>query len=55
MDAVAASDRAYIFDNSGNAKLWIAEAVNGTDLQMKSESMPGWFKSALWDKFIDDI
>lgn len=53
MDAVAACDRAYIFDNSGPAKLWVAEAVAGTELQMKTELMPGWFKSALWDRFVD--
>jgi predicted ABC-type ATPase len=53
LDAVAASDRAYLFDNSGHEKIWIAEASDGVELQMKCDSMPGWFKSALWDKFID--
>ena len=50
-DAVAYADRAYIFDNSGGGKVWIAEVTGGTDIEMKADQMPAWFKAALWDKF----
>jgi predicted ABC-type ATPase len=50
-DAVAYADRAYIFDNSGGGKVWIAEVTGGTDIEMKADQMPAWFKTALWDKF----
>ena len=50
-DAVQYTDRAYIFDNSYHEKVWIAEITGGNDLEMKSDAMPQWFKSALWDKF----
>lgn len=51
LDAVACADRAYIFDNSGHERLWIAEATQGLELEMKSEQMPNWFKTYLWDRF----
>ncbi|MDR3413632.1 MAG: zeta toxin family protein [Formivibrio sp.] len=52
-DAVTHSDRAYIFDNSGDGqtKDWIAEVTNGEEIEMKTDQMPAWFKTALWDKF----
>lgn len=50
-DAVFYSDRAYIFDNSNLDRLLVAEVTNGQDLEMKTERMPDWFKTALWDKF----
>ncbi|MEN9489786.1 MAG: hypothetical protein RJA63_235 [Pseudomonadota bacterium] len=50
-DAVAHSDRAYIFDNSGHEKVWIAEVTDGVELEMRTDEMPAWFKTALWDKF----
>jgi len=53
-DAVAATDRAYLFDNSSHEKVWIAEVTAGCELQMRTEAMPAWFKSSLWDKFEDE-
>jgi predicted ABC-type ATPase len=50
-EAVAYADRAYIFDNSGGARVWIAEVTSGTEIEIKTDSMPAWFKTALWDKF----
>lgn len=50
-DAVTHSDRAYIFDNSGREQVWIAEVTDGSDLEMQTDEMPAWFKTALWDKF----
>lgn len=52
--AVTCSDRAYIFDNSGDERVWIAEVTDGNELEMKTDSMPYWFKAALWDKFSEN-
>lgn len=49
--AVAYADRAYIFDNSGSERVWIAEVTDGVEIEMKADEMPAWFKAALWDKF----
>ncbi|MGC4366267.1 zeta toxin family protein [Hydrogenophaga sp. R2] len=51
LDAVECADRAYVFDNSGSDRLWVAEATDGTELEMKTDAMPAWFKTALWDRF----
>ncbi len=51
-DAVLYSNRAYIFDNSSHEKVWIAEITDGEELEIKTDLMPYWFKTALWDKFI---
>lgn len=39
--------RAYLFDNSGNKSVWLAEIINGVELEYKSELIPNWFKSTL--------
>ena len=52
--AVACTDRAYVFDNSGAYRVWIAEVTNGRELEMRTEAMPHWFKSSLWDAFEGD-
>ncbi|CAN7609795.1 zeta toxin family protein [Acidovorax sp. LjRoot66] len=57
-DAVSSADRAYIFDNSGAERVWIAEVITtGSDtmhsaqIELKTDEMPAWFKTALWDQF----
>lgn len=52
--AVACSDRAYVFDNSGEDKVWLAEVTDGCELEMKTDIAAHWFKAALWDAFEDD-
>jgi predicted ABC-type ATPase len=52
MDAVRYSHRAYIFDNSSHERVWLAEITDGKVLEMKSNQIPGWFESALWNKFL---
>jgi predicted ABC-type ATPase len=42
-EAIKYSNRAFIFDNSGDIKTWIAEITNGTDIEFKSENVPFWF------------
>lgn len=48
--AVAASNRAYIFDNSGADLLLLAEVTDGTDLEFKVEEIPDWFMGSYVDK-----
>jgi predicted ABC-type ATPase len=50
-DAVSFADRAYIFDNSGHERVWIAEVTGGEEIEVKTDLMPVWFKTALWDRF----
>jgi predicted ABC-type ATPase len=50
-EAVNYANRTYIFDNSGHGHVWVAEVTDGEELEMKTEQMPNWFKTALWDKF----
>lgn len=50
-DAVAFTDRAYIFDNSGHERVWIAEVTGGNELRLEAEEIPYWVKTALLDKF----
>lgn len=49
-DAIRHTNRAYIFDNSRRQHIWLAEVTDGKVLEMKSDSMPVWFKRAVWDK-----
>ena len=51
--AVDFSNRAFIFDNSGEGKEFIAEVTDGQKIEIQVDEMPHWFKTALWDKFAD--
>jgi predicted ABC-type ATPase len=43
-EAVAVSDRAYLFDNSGEVSILFAEITDGKEVAIKdSEHIPGWF------------
>ncbi|MNZ25724.1 Zeta toxin [compost metagenome] len=48
--AIAASNRAYIFDNSGADLVLLAEVTDGTDLEFKVEEVPDWFMDAYVEK-----
>ena len=55
LEAVQYSNRAYIFDNSSfdrssTGRVWIAEVTDASVFEFKSDAMPYWFKTALWDK-----
>lgn len=52
MDAIAHTNRAYVFDNSSHdqTRTWLAEVADGRVLEMKTDQMPAWFKRAVWDK-----
>mgnify|MGYP006883244285 FL=1 len=52
---MACTDRAYVFDNScDDARVLVAEVTEGNELEMKTDLMPYWFKTVLWDKFGGD-
>ena len=52
MQAIRNTDRAYIFDNSGEGqeRTWLAEVTEGRELEMTADRMPAWFKHAVWEK-----
>jgi predicted ABC-type ATPase len=49
-EAVFASDRAYIFDNSGDSAVLLAEVTDGTLLEYRTEDIPDWFFAAYADQ-----
>lgn len=53
-DAVKYSDRAYIFDNSSQSRLWLAEVTNGAEMEIKSEWIPDWLIQAFPLVFLSD-
>ena len=54
LDAIRFTNRAYVFDNSREARdasgTWIAEITEGRELELKSNQIPAWFKRAVLDK-----
>ncbi len=51
-DACASADRAYVFDNSGEAHEQIAEISDGDEMTIHAESLPAWFtNTTLWQAF----
>lgn len=50
LDAIRLTNRAYIFDNSGSSRVWVAEVTEGTSIQLQTDSTPGWFVKAVLDK-----
>ena len=46
-EAVKYSNRAYIFDNSSQERLWIAQVDNAKEFVFKSEVVPIWVKEYL--------
>lgn len=51
LEAVRNTDRAYVFDNSGQGHVWLAEITSGSTLELRSELLPEWFQIALWNEF----
>lgn len=52
MDAIRHTNRAYIFDNSGEnqAHTWLVEITEGRTMEFKVDQVPAWFKRAVLDK-----
>ncbi len=50
--ACGASNRAYVFDNSGEAHELLAEIVDGDELRIHATFLPSWFTAtSLWQSF----
>lgn len=49
--AIQFTNHAYIFDNSTNENIWLAEITDGHMLEMKTDLVPAWFENALGCKF----
>ncbi|MDX1296656.1 MAG: zeta toxin family protein [Pseudomonas sp.] len=49
-EAVACSNRAFIFDNSGASSVELAEITDGTGLKYLTDDIPVWFFEAYVDK-----
>jgi len=51
-EAIKASDRAYIFDNSSNGSdhVWLAEVADGTNMTLKTDTLPVWFETFVLQK-----
>ena len=54
MDAIRHTNRAYIFDNSGDnadgKHTWLAEITEGRQLELKTDKIPSWFNRAVLAK-----
>lgn len=48
-EAIRCTDRTYIFDNSGDERVWVGEVTQGSTLEMKADQIPNWLSKALWD------
>jgi predicted ABC-type ATPase len=50
--AIRATDRAYMFDNSGapGEQTWFAEVTDGESLEFKTEKIPAWFNAHVLEK-----
>jgi len=46
-DAIRHCSRSYIFDNSGQLPVWIAEFTDGKLAGLKTKRLPEWFKKAV--------
>jgi predicted ABC-type ATPase len=51
LEAIKCTDRAYLFDNSGENQIWIAEITNGKEIELKIDNnIPTWFQKYIIDK-----
>ncbi len=42
--AVLLTNRAFLFDNSGEEQKWFAEITDGTEIEYRTKSIPTWFR-----------
>jgi predicted ABC-type ATPase len=54
LNAIYQTNRAFVFDNSGDNKnekhTFLAEITDGKVLELKSDTIPAWFKRSVLDK-----
>jgi len=53
-EALVHTDRAYLFDNSGHERVWLAEVTEGNSLEIKTTTLPQWLLDALPNFFSED-
>jgi len=49
-EAIKHSNRAYIFDNSGDEAEWVAEITEAKRIEIKTDAASAWFKRYVLDK-----
>lgn len=49
-DAIKYSNRAYLFDNSGDEANWIAEITDAKRIEIKTDTAPAWFVKYVLNK-----
>jgi predicted ABC-type ATPase len=52
LPAIRETDRAYVFDNSGENKerVWVAEMTGGKSIEIKTDRLPAWFQRAVMSR-----
>ena len=50
LDAIKASNSAFLFDNSGRSHELIAEVTEGNIIDLKADTVPGWFMDSVINK-----
>ena len=56
LDAIRLTDRAYVFDNSGAERLWLAQITAGADLELRvADEVPEWFAVHVLDRIGSQI
>ena len=49
-EAIRYNHRAYIFDNSANQYVWLAEITDAKHFDLKVDLVPDWFKRYVLDR-----
>lgn len=49
-DAILQTNRAFIFDNSGEVNIWAAEIIDATKIDIHTDNIPNWFQKSVLEK-----
>ncbi len=49
-EAIKHTDRAFVFDNSRDKKIWVAEIIGGSEIKLQTEEIPVWFQKYVLKK-----
>ncbi len=50
VNAIRFTNRAYLFDNSGTQRLWVAEVTDGHTIELQTDQVPEWFRRSVLAK-----
>lgn len=50
VEAIRCTDRAYVFDNTGDKLIQLAEITGGVDVELQVDEVPQWFDRAVLSK-----